>query len=236
MISKSEITAKYNRLLELQEEIGDTHSDYQEFMEAILNAGPGPCPYDYNKAKKEYGELIAELIVELSNENILKGHEVPGLLDDIKESRDRFVSQIEDMERLPDPDSIIFDMQPTDCFELKDLPDDLRALNSDKINWPFDFSTAIARNLIASLITRKDVDSNHEFDLMPPNFLRAVVSHVHEGEAQEHPTNNELNIKNVTLKVVITCENTTQTTEKTSPSSSTTLSKEEDGPTSSTPT
>jgi len=212
MKTREKIIEKYNDLINLQKDISDAHNDYAQWMETILSAGPGPCPDDYNEAKKEYGKLIAELIEELSQVNIPEEHMANTLLDDIKDSRDHFVSQIEDMEPLPDPDCIIWDMQGTDCFDLRALPDDCEALYSERIRWPVDFSTSISRNLLASLITRETVESHHEFDLMPPSFVRAKISHVHEGQTKEHPTNDKLNTTTITLQVEITCENTTQTT------------------------
>ena len=212
VISKSEIKAKYTRLLELEEDIREGHSDYQEFLEAILNIGPGPCHIDFNQAKREYGDLISEIIADLSHEGFQSVPEVINFLADIIDSRDHFIEQIEEMNQLPDPDCIIYDMQPTESFEVQALPAAYHAFNSDKINWPFDFSTAIARNLKASLFSNEGVDTDHEFELMPPSFVRAVVSHVREGETQENPTNDKLNTRTITLQVVITCENTTQTT------------------------
>jgi len=212
MKTKENLIEKYSNLIELQNNISDAHNDYAQWMETIQSAGPGPCPDDYNEAKKKYGELIAELIAELSSVHIPEGHSAATLLDDIMDSRDHFVSKIEDMEPLPDPDCIIWDMQTTDSFDLISLPDDCEELYSETIRWPVNFSTSISRNLLASLITRETVDSNHEFDLMPPSFVRAKISHVHEGETKKHPTNDKLNTRTITLQVVITCENTTQTT------------------------
>ena len=210
MTTKEQITKKYMRLLDLEQTLTEFRDEYTRLIDSMLQADDGPCPDEYNKKRKEYGELIAEVITQLSQVENKSDPDCVSFIDHLRSSRDHFVEKVETMDVLPELACIATEMQDPDAFKTEELPylDDLTQPNFD---WGFDFAHLIASNIESSSFSSIQQDDERQFFFMPPSF-----NNVHICEAAQNATElsdcGSFTNTLVTIKVKITCQSRQQIT------------------------